>query len=146
MKLSEIDVPTIVLFVGAILGSGGIGAVLNSWVQNRPKIQRNRIDQAAAAAAVEETATEAWRKIAQEARAELEAAKAERLATRAEADNVRSSYYGLLGLFVQFRNHVHTEVSDIGVLIDRKEVESAQERLEALGRHVSGLRLPTEGT
>lgn len=140
MSLGQIDTGTLIAIssiLGAILGAGGVGAILIAWLNNRPKLRVGTIARAKLDAENDRTATEEWRLLFNEARADLNAIRVER-------ERIEQSYYGLLGLFVQFRNHVSNEVSDIGVLLDRKELEPAQVRLAALGRHVSKLRFPHE--
>ena len=135
MTLGDIDIRTTLAIVLGALGI--IGAIVTGIIRALPSRRQNDIEQAKLNAQSERTATEEWRTLFNETRVELTTARTER-------ERIEQSYYGLLGLFVQFRNHVSNEVSDIGVLLDRKELETAQDRLARLGRHISKLRFPHE--
>lgn len=125
------DLPTwATALIAALLGAGGGGGIVVAIISNRPNLLKARTE--AEAATVEQ-----WRQLHQDAREELARLKS-------EAEKVTSSYYGLLGLFVQFRNDVRTGVSDVIVAMDRKDFEKAQQHAETLGRMVAGVRLPTE--
>ncbi len=126
------DLPTWgTALIAALLGAGGGGGIVVAIIANRPGLLKARSD-------AEGATVEQWRQLYKEARAEFE-----RL--RAEAERIQSSYYGLLGLFVQFRNDVRTGVSDVIVALDKKDMDEAQAHAETLGRLVAGVRLPTEG-
>ncbi len=114
------------------LGAGGVGGIIIAVVNRKPGLitAKSKAD----AATVKE-----WRDLYNDTKAELS-----RL--QSESEKIRASYYGLLGTFVEFRNHVRTELSGVIVNLDRKEIESARAQLETLGRHVAGVRLPTERT
>lgn len=116
--------------IAALLGAGGGGGIVVAIISNRPNLLRARSETEAAT-------VEQWRQLYEEARAEF-------ARTKSEAEKIQSSYYGLLGLFVQFRNDVRTGVSDVIVAMDRKDFEKAQQHAETLGRMVAGVRLPTE--
>lgn len=126
------DLPTWgTALIAALLGAGGGGGIVVAIISNRPSLLRARSETEAAT-------VEQWRQLHQDAREELGRLKS-------EAEKVTSSYYGLLGLFVQFRNDVRTGVSDVIVALDKKDMDEAQAHAETLGRLVAGVRLPTEG-
>lgn len=133
MRLGNLDIRTAVVIAGAI--GATIAAFVTALIRNRPQIQRNRLD-------AQESATSAWRALAEEARAELDAAKREHKAAAAEREKIVKSYYGLLGTFLEFRDHILSEVTGVSYLLDQKEYSAAQARLEALGRHASGIHVP----
>lgn len=122
--------PFIVPLAAALLGAGGGGGIVIAYLNRKPALIK-------AEAEAEASANDQWRQLLTETRAELQT-------VRSESEKIRASYYGLLGAFVEFRNHVRTEVARVTVAMDRKAYEDAAAQLEALGRHVAGVRLPTE--
>src|SRR5690606_23655922 len=108
--------------INAILGAGGASAVIVALLNRKPDLIKAR-------SAADGATVEQWRQLYKEARAEFERLKA-------EAERIQSSYYGLLGLFVQFRNDVRTGVSDVIVALDKKDMDEAQAHAETLGRLV----------
>lgn len=116
--------------VGAVIGGGGVAGIVIAWLNRKPGLIK-------AEAEAEATANDQWRQLLAETRSELQT-------VRSESEKIRASYYGLLGAFVEFRNHVRTEVARVTVALDRKAYEDAAAQLEALGRHVAGVKLPTE--
>ena len=116
--------------VSALIGTGGGAGIVVAYLNRKPALIK-------AEAEAEATANDQWRQLLTETRAELQT-------VRSESEKIRASYYGLLGAFVEFRNHVRTEVARVTVAMDRKAYEDAAAQLEALGRHVAGVRLPTE--
>ncbi len=113
--------PLVVALAAALLGAGGGGGIVIAWLNRKPDLIKAQT--AAKGATVAE-----WHQLYNQ--------------TKSESEKIRASYYGLLGTFVEFRNHVRTEVATVAVALDRKAYEEAAAQLEALGRHVASVKVP----
>jgi hypothetical protein len=129
--------PFVIPLISAVLGAGGGGAIVIAWLNRKPGLIT--AESQADAATVKQ-----WSELYTQARSTLSETRVELAQVRSESEKIRSSYYGLLGTFVEFRNYVRTEISGIVVRLDQKDYDAASAQLETLGRHVAGVKLPTE--